>query len=182
MTGAPPMTRLTLCALCAILLGAHTIPTPPSTLRTSAACSADPDRHRFDFWIGEWKVTTQGGTTVGSSIIQPIADGCGLLENWTGLRGETGKSLNSYSRALHQWQQFWVGSGGEVTAYSSGEWDGHSMVFRAAPQSTPQGAPVTRRLTFTPLADGTVRQLGEQSPDTGATWSIQYDFYYHRSR
>jgi hypothetical protein len=173
-------TRLASLALPALFAGWHPTATPHSREPVAAKCDNDANRHRFDFWIGEWKVTTQGGTQVGSSVVQSFADGCGLLENWTALRGETGKSINSYSPALRQWQQFWVGSGGDVTAFTSGEWDGHSMVFRTAPLTTAQGASVVRRLSFTPLADGTVRQFGEQSSDGGGTWTVQYDFYYHR--
>src|SRR5689334_19615052 len=55
---------------------------PPPTV-----CVNDPERHRFDFWIGEWNVTTQGGTTVGSSVIQSVSGGCALLENWSSASG-----------------------------------------------------------------------------------------------
>jgi hypothetical protein len=65
---------------------AQTAPTP---------CAAQAERHQFDFWIGDWDVTTQGGTSVGSSVIQSVSGGCALLENWTGNRGGHGKSLNT---------------------------------------------------------------------------------------
>jgi hypothetical protein len=35
-----------------------------------AVCVNDPERHRFDFWIGEWTVTNPAGATVGTSIIE----------------------------------------------------------------------------------------------------------------
>ena len=41
--------------------------------------------------------------------------------------------------------------------------------------------PVWNRMTFTRNADGSVRQHGEQSADSGATWTTQYDFTYRRA-
>jgi tetratricopeptide (TPR) repeat protein len=36
------------------------------------------------------------GQKAGTSVIQQISDGCGILENWTGTRGGSGKSINFY--------------------------------------------------------------------------------------
>jgi hypothetical protein len=74
-------------------------------------CASDPDRRKFDFWIGDWDVTTSGGVQTGKSSVQSIAEGCGLLENWTDLRGGTGKSLNTFNPVEKRWQQYWVGGG-----------------------------------------------------------------------
>src|ERR1700741_5316479 len=57
-------------------------------------CVNDPERHRFDFWIGEWDVTTPDGKPAGSSVIESVSGGCALLENWTSRSGGRGKSLN----------------------------------------------------------------------------------------
>jgi hypothetical protein len=40
--------------------------------------------------------------------------------------------------------------------------------------------PVTHRITWTPVADGQVRQLWEASRDGGATWSVVFDGLYAR--
>src|SRR6476659_1661827 len=64
------------------------------------SCPDDPERHRFDFWLGAWDVKTEDGNHVGDSIIETASNGCAVLENWTGARGGTGKSLNSYSPRL----------------------------------------------------------------------------------
>src|SRR5689334_9840990 len=76
------------------------------------SCAADPERHRFDFWLGAWDVTTEDGNHVGDSIIETASNGCAVLENWTGAKGGVGKSLNSYNQQLKQWEQFWIGSDG----------------------------------------------------------------------
>jgi hypothetical protein len=135
-------------------------------------CPAAPERHQFDFWIGEWDVKTPGGGTAGKSVVQSIAGGCAILENWTSAVGGQGKSINAYNPATKQWQQYWIGQDGNPTEYRESTFDGKSLAFVAKSSSGWQ------RLTFTPLADGAVRQHGEISADEGRTWKTTYDFRY----
>jgi len=144
-------------------------------------CATDPERRRFDFWVGDWTVTTAGGTVVGSSVVQSINGGCSLLENWTAARGSTGKSLNSFNPAISKWQQYWVDQTGGVTEYRDSEWHNGALSFLAR-GTQPNGSPVLQRLTFSAVSDSVVRQHGERSTDEGKTWSTTYDFYYHRRR
>lgn len=145
-------------------LAAQGVPTP---------CAASADRHRFDFWIGEWTVTNAAGVQVGTSSVQSISGGCALLENWTSARGGQGKSINAFNAATNQWQQYWIGQDGNVTEYRESEWRGPSITFVA------RGASKIHRLTFTPLDGGAVRQLGESSTD-GKSWTVNYDFRYQK--
>ncbi len=140
-------------------------------------CADDIERHRFDFWIGEWNVTTEGGTPVGSSVIESVSGGCALLENWTSNRGGHGKSLNTYNPARHQWQQFWIGQDGGVGEYRSSNFDGKSLAFFIRGEAD---SLALQRLTFTPVDSATVRQHSEASKDGGKSWTTQYDFHYHR--
>lgn len=144
-------------------------------------CADDPERRKFDFWAGEWSVTTAGGAVVGSSSVQIINGGCSLLENWTSARGSTGKSLNSFNPAISKWQQYWVDQTGGVTEFRDSEWRSGSLSFLAK-GTQPNGSPMLQRLTFSPVSDSVVRQHGERSTDDGKTWSTTYDFYYHRRR
>lgn len=176
---------LRLAGTCMLVSTAHVLEAqssaPPAGIPASP-CPNDPDRHRFDFWVGEWRVTTQDGHAVGSSSVQSMAGGCGLLENWTATNGTTGKSLNAFNPVSKQWQQFWVGQGGAVTEYRESEWHDGSLSFIAHPSAATTPATPTQRLTFTPVNDSTVRQHGEISSDGGSTWTTAYDFYYHRRR
>jgi tetratricopeptide (TPR) repeat protein len=146
-----------------------------------APCMTNADARRFDFWIGEWDVTPASAptTVVGHNSVQRIAGGCALLENWTAANGTDGKSLNTYNSALGHWEQFWVGSGGAVTEYRDSEWHDGTLVYLAH-SSSPQG-PFLQRLSFSALDANTVRQFGEYSTDNGATWTVGYDFRYHRT-
>ncbi|HET7371728.1 MAG TPA: hypothetical protein VFJ20_00050 [Gemmatimonadaceae bacterium] len=169
------------------LIAQATQPTPAvssggviDTTQAPMPCANAPDRRRFDFWTGEWDVKTKEGVLVGKSNVHQVSGGCGLLENWTSLRGQTGKSLNAFNPQTHQWQQYWVGQGGAVTPYLESEWNGRSLSFVSRPAAGGATQAPTLRLTFTPLDDGSVRQHGEQSTDGGKTWTTTYDLYYHR--
>lgn len=143
-----------------------------------APCRDAADYRRFDFWVGNWRVTTPGGTQVGTSHVDVVSGGCALLENWRDMRGSEGKSLNTFDPASRTWRQFWVGQGGGVTDYSQSEWHGSSLTFVAHSHGA-NGSDFMQRLTFTPLDGGVVRQFGEGSTDGGKTWSSFYDFHYH---
>jgi len=142
-------------------------------------CANAPERHRFDFWIGEWDVTTspkKEGSKGGSSVIQSVSGGCALLENWTSIKGGQGKSLNAYNPLVHEWQQYWIGQDGNVTEFRTSHFDGTSLSFLT--ENGP-GPNLVGRLTFTPIDSNLVRQHYESSRD-GQTWTTVYDLYYHR--
>lgn len=175
-----PRYTAAICAFAAMLLaGAGTRATAQAQSAPPHPCRDDANRHKFDFWIGEWEVTAVNGTVVGHSVVQPISGGCGLLENWTDTQGGTGKSINAYNPVLQHWQQFWVGEYGAVTEYRDSEWHGDTLVFHSEGR-TQNGQPMLQRLSFVLRGDGTVRQFGEVSLDGGKTWPSSYDFTYRR--
>ena len=149
----------------------------PAPKGPPTVCVNDRERHRFDFWIGEWDVTTPDGKPAGSSVIESVSGGCALLENWTSRSGGRGKSLNGYNPAKKQWQQCWIGQDGGVSEYRSSEFDGKSLAFFIKDDAKPLSL---HRLTFTPVDAQTVRQHSENSEDGGKTWKTEYDLYYHR--
>jgi hypothetical protein len=132
---------------------------------------------QFDFWLGEWEVTDPAGKAAGSSRIDSVAGGAGLLESWIGASGYSGRSLNAYNAAKKMWQQYWVGSDGGVLELSGGLVDGR-MVLSAGHEG--DGQRRIERITWTPNADGTVRQHWEQSSDGGKTWTTAFDGLYRR--
>ena len=145
-------------------------------------CANAPERHRFDFWIGEWNVTTSPKNDAakgGSSVIQSVSGGCALLENWTSIKGGQGKSLNAYNPLVHEWQQYWIGQDGNVTEFRTSHFDGTSLSFLT---DNGPGLNLIGRLTFTPMDSDLVRQHYESSSDSGKTWTTVYDLYYHRKR
>ncbi|HEY4613334.1 MAG TPA: tetratricopeptide repeat protein [Bacteroidota bacterium] len=148
-------------------------------------CMYSPEARQFDFWVGEWSVVTlqgQQGRPAGTSVIQQIAEGCGILENWqSGGAGLTGKSLNFYDQNAGKWYQYWVGPGGGATRYSGVYKDG-AMRFETEPFQNLNGQTMRLRLTFFNIDANTVRQFAESTTDDGKTWTVNYDFKYVRKK
>lgn len=144
----------------------------------SALPAPPPEARQFDFWIGEWEVYTPAGRKAGENRIEQVANGWGLLENWTGAGGHTGKSLNTWQPQLKQWQQLWVGTGGALEL--RGGLNERGEMVLAGRSTDANGRPTLERITWTPGADGTVRQHWQQSGDDGATWTSVFDGRYRR--
>lgn len=134
-----------------------------------------PEARQFDFWLGDWTVTSPDGKVAGTSRIETIAGGAGLLENWSGAGGFTGRSLNTYQAEKKAWRQFWVGSAGDVLELAGGIVAGRMVL---AGEHAAPGGRRTERITWTPNTDGTVRQCWEQSTDGDQTWTTVFDGLY----
>ena len=152
--------------LLAATLSAQTPPAPPTE-----AC-------QFDFWLGDWEVFSPDGKKQGENRIERMANGWGLLENWTSADGNDGKSLNTWFLSKQQWQQFWVGTGGALEL-AGGLNDRGEMVLSGRVTGR-DGKERVNRITWTPNPDGTVRQHWESSADGGATWATVFDGIYRR--
>lgn len=150
-----------------------------STLSAQTAPPAPPSEARqFDFWIGEWEVFSPDGKKAGENVIEKMADGWGLLENWTGAGGYTGKSLNTWMPHKKQWQQFWIGVGGALEL--SGGLNGKGEMVLAGRTTGRDGRETVNRITWTPNPDGTVRQHWQTSIDAGAAWTTVFDGLYRK--
>lgn len=147
--------------------------------RKTKPCMYQTEARQFDFWVGTWEAFTLQGQKAGDNIIQMFANGCGLLENWTGSLGGDGKSINYYDPATGKWYQNWVGSGGQTTLLSGNFTDG-SMRFQRESESN--GVKTISYLTFTKIDDNTFRQFGESSTDGGKTRTMTFDFKYVRKK
>ena len=166
-------------ALLGLLLLAGPLFAAPSAPEDAPPACAQPEHRAFDFWIGEWDVYNPQGQRAGVNRIERILNGCALLENWIGSRGSTGKSINFFNAAARRWEQVWVADAGGVHKYV-GEFKDGAMRFDHGEHIEPDGARVRSRMTFTPLEDGRVRQLIEQSGDGGTTWTVWFDGTYVR--
>lgn len=139
-----------------------------------------PEYRQFDFWVGSWSVTNPTGKVVGTNRIESILGGCVLQEHWRDSNGGDGTSLNMWNAADSTWRQVWMNDGGNLLELK-GKLIGKEMVlFGTRPTPGQAGGLTTDRVTWTPLPNGTVRQLWESSTDGGATWTTAFDGTYAR--
>lgn len=147
--------------------------------RAKKPCMYSAESRQLDFWIGKWDVLTPQGQKAGVNIIEPFAEGCALMENWTATGSGSGKSINYYDASTQKWYQFWIGSGGGALRYAGNFKDG-AMRFEG--ETVTNSKKVLHRLTFSKIDENTVRQFAELSNDEGKTWTVSYDFKYVRMK
>ena len=149
-------------------------------------CS-NPVYRQFDFWIGEWEAFGLNGKKAGDSKISLILDSCIIFEEWTsaslqqGLR-YAGKSFNTYNAATKQWQQTWVDNAGGTNEYLQGKFENNQIIYSSTPFKFSKDTMAIRKMTFTNLSPGKLRQHGEISKDNGTSWTTEYDLEYRRKK
>ena len=141
-------------------------------------CRSRPEYREFDFWIGEWAPQNAQGVTVGTSSIQLILGSCIIFENWN-TPVSSGKSFNLYDVRDGKWHQTWVDARGNITHYVGGIQDGKMVLVS---ESVVAGKKNLARMTYSKLADGSVRQHGESSADDGKSWTTTFDFKYVKAK
>jgi hypothetical protein len=167
------------CMIVAMLQpSALALASPPAQPPAAANCS-DAEKRQLDFWVGHWDVSVTGqANAIASSDIQALPGGCGISEHYDSPAAPGGEyqgwSYSGYDRRDGQWHQMYLDSHGNVTWYTGRRVD-KSMVFTA-----PGRAGALQRMSYIPAADGSVRQVGEISTDSGATWQPGYDYTYRR--
>jgi hypothetical protein len=144
-----------------------------------AAPCKSPAHRQFDFWLGRWSVHTPDGKLAGSNVIETEYEGCVLHERYSTARGFRGESLNTYDVGRKVWHQTWVDNDGTLLLLEGGIKAG-SMVLEG--QTRDAAGKVTRhRISWTPNADGSVRQHWE-STDANGQWTTAFDGRYTRTQ
>jgi hypothetical protein len=149
-----------------------------SVVATSTACAAcdSPEHREFDFWIGDWQVHTPAGKLAGANRIERDYGGCVLHERYTTPREYAGESLTIYDASRKVWHQTWVDSSGTLLLLEGGLREGR-MVLEG--KTVEDGKETRHRITWTPNANGSVRQLWE-STDAQGQWKTSFDGLYTR--
>lgn len=139
-------------------------------------CDA-PEHRQFDFWVGDWNVHAANGKLAGTNRIERAYGGCVLHERYKTERDYRGESLNTYDPTRKVWHQTWVDSSGLLLVLEGALRDG-KMVLQGQTQDL-KGAVTKHRITWSPHADGSVRQHWE-STDANGKWQTAFDGRYTR--
>lgn len=140
-------------------------------------CRNEAESAQLNFWVGDWEVSNRAdGRVVGSNRIEVLPGQCALLETYSTDRGYDGKSMSFYDPALGQWRQIYIDSAGTIMEFQGRLSEG-SMRLEGESKRR-DGLRAKLRMTYTPEADGSVRQLIEQSTDGGKSWTVSFDGRY----
>ncbi len=145
-----------------------------TSVSQAVPCAA-PENRQFDFWLGDWQVHAPDGSFAGMNRITLEYGGCVVHEHYTTGRGYSGESLSTYDAARKVWHQTWVDDSGLLLTLE-GRWDGKNMVLEGTAPGT-DGALTKQRITWSPNADGSVRQLWESDGGKRA-WVVVFDGRY----
>ncbi|MGI9220889.1 MAG: tetratricopeptide repeat protein [Woeseiaceae bacterium] len=141
-------------------------------------CQAKEEHHAFDFWVGEWDVSSNG-QPAGTNNIQPILGHCVIFEQWTSSSGSEGKSFNYYDPGYDHWRQIWISDSGTVIEFTGEARDGG--IFYTAETVNPADGTVTHhKFEFTQNEDASVRQFWATSTDNKETFSTIWDGHYEK--
>ncbi len=154
-------------------------PQKPSTAAPPLACDV-ADARALDFWLGTWEVRNAKGQMAARSVIEPLADGCGVLERYTGEPNPSGvryagAGVHAFDRESRTWKQLWTDTRGGVTEMRGRSSNGAVTYEWTITNAT--GRPTLKRYRLSRI-DGGVRQLGERSDDAGTTWTVEFDLQY----
>jgi hypothetical protein len=159
-----------------MLLAQTAVAAPPPRIDCT-----DAEHRALDFWIGDWVVIdTASGAEVARSRIGRGPGGCSLSEDYrqtVSSAGKTidyhGQSFTAFNTADRRWRQLYVDTSGAAFSYDGG-FEGPALVLMA------RAGPLGTRMSVAPQADGSVRQRGWKSSDSGQNWQPNYDFTYRR--
>jgi hypothetical protein len=93
-------------------------------------------------------------------------------------RGDAGESFNIYDAPRNVWHQTWVDSGGLLLLLEGGIRDGMMDLEGQTIGNDQKGT--WHRITWTPNADGSVRQRWEPT-GPGGDWTVAFGGQYTRS-
>jgi hypothetical protein len=140
-------------------------------------CSS-PEARQFDFWVGDWDVF-ENGKLAGTNRIERLY-GCVVHESWKS-PGLSGQSLNVFDTKRGVWHQTWIDSNAGLLVIE-GAWKDGALTMSDATLPGKKDPKRVNEITWTPNADGSVRQHWRASTDGGKTWQTVFDGKYVRSK
>lgn len=144
-------------------------PQPPRPLET----------HQFDFWLGEWDLTWEGGK--GTNTITAILDSAVIQEQFDSRPSENfqGKSVSVFNKHTKKWHQTWVDNQGGYLDFIGEFTDGKMILSRTAKRD---GKEFLQRMIFYNIQPNSLDWNWERSDDNGKTWKPLWQIHYTRKK
>lgn len=149
------------------------------TRRNAEPCEYLEGARQLDFWVGDWNVYVPAGAQVGENHIERGLNGCVILENWTSVGGQDGKSFNLYDPVQDTWKQVWTDETNWIVYYTDGHYRDDAMHFEGFTYGAANDT-VLIRMDLVNAAPDTVRQVIETSTDRGQSWAQTFVGIYVR--
>ncbi len=130
----------------------------------------------FDFWIGEWTCSFEGGhatNTVSREFGGKVIQERFVMEApqaWTGM------SVSVHDEHSGAWRQTWVDESGAYWAFVGGLVDGDPSFATPVPVDADQ---VYKRMVFSDITADGFAWRWESSPD-GDRWTVNWEIAYSR--
>jgi hypothetical protein len=146
--------------------------------QSSTEVAPPPETHEFDFWLGEWGVTWEGGA--GTNSIRSTLGGHVVEEQFRGANPPLqGMSVSVYNPQLGKWQQTWVDDQGSYLALAGG-FKEDKMVL--AMERMQNNRLVSMRMVFYNITANQLDWNWERSEDGGQTWQLMWHIQYTRKQ
>lgn len=166
-----------------------TFPSFPDALHADGPAQDRADKMGLYGWlIGDWDMDAvrhlDDGTTRqsrGEIHFGWILGGRAIQDVWhiPAVQGEPpplfGTTLRVYDPGIDAWHIIWVDPVGQNHLRQTGRAEGNDIVQHGTDAA---GTPV--RWRFTEITPRSFHWLGERSPDQGATWRLQVEFFARR--
>ncbi len=138
----------------------------------------DAARGQFDFWVGDWILSWEGGT--GRNRISAVLDGAVILEEFSADPPEElrGMSVSTVSAETGDWRQTWVDNSSGYLDFRGGLRDGEMILER---EGLAKGQPIRQRMVWTDITHNALTWRWERSDDQGATWRTLWLIGYRRA-
>ena len=146
--------------------------------QTAAATCRSAETGQFDFWVGEWDLSWEGGA--GTNRIEKIMGGCVIQENFDGTQAMKlqGMSVSTWNPKLGKWRQTWVDNQGGYLDFVGGFEGGRMTLTRPAPVL---GDNVVQRMVWYNIENDSFNWNWERSDDGGKTWKVNWKIAYVRA-
>lgn len=159
-------------ALCAIAVAMM------ATLRPAVAACDSPAYKQFDFWVGNWRVTSAQGKLLGHDLVTKRLKNCVVYEEYRDANDPSvGYGFTAYDAGRHQWHQTFVDDSGFVLELDGGVHDG-AMVLEGTDYL--RGRARLNRGVWRRRGDA-VEELWTVSDDGGRTWTTRFDGWFRRT-